>query len=551
MSHRAYCQRKIMIASVIAVIFILSVGECAAQPATGISKAIEQVLEMGPARYIGADGHGYTSEEIDIKLSGYYHQRKLKPIWVNEQGPNERARVLRSFLDNASAEGLNPDDYKTKWIDSKWGSLSLDDLAKLEILLTLELSLYTADIRAGRIHPKQVDPVLFASARDKEIDMGKLAKQALEATDLESFLKSQPPQHVYYNSMITALARYREIEQKGSWGSIPEGEVLKPGMSDLRIPVIRNRLAVTNDYTGTDLSSEVYDNLLEDAVRKFQERHYLNADGVIGNNTVMAMNVPVEKRIRQILINMERWRWVSRNMEGKQIFVNIAGFHLTGFQDETLELRMPVIVGKEQHMSPVFSGEIKYAEFNPYWNVPVSIAVNEYLPQLQKDPNALAGKHIRIFSTWTDDAKEIQPNEIDWNLVSESRMSGYHLRQDPGPWNALGTVKFIFPNEYSVYLHDTPGHSLFQKEIRTFSHGCIRVSRPQELAVYLLKENDPSWTLDRVNSIIQNKERKVIYLNKPIPVNILYRTAVATQDGTVLFGKDIYGRDELLEKALF
>jgi len=326
---------------------------------------------------------------------------------------------------------------------------------------------------------------------------------------------------------------------------------LKPGMTDSRIQMIRKRLAVTNDYTGTDLSSHVFDKQFEDAVKNFQKRHYLNADGVIGNNTLAAMNIPAEKRIRQIIINMERWRWLSRKMEGKQVFVNIAGFHLAGIQDETIELRMPVIVGKEHHMSPVFSDAIEYAEFNPYWNVPTSIAVNEYLPKLQKDPNSLAGKHLRIFSGWTDDAKEINPIEIDWHSVSKSQMAGYHIRQDPGPWNALGTVKFIFPNDYSVYLHDTPGHSLFQREKRTFSHGCIRVSQPQDLAVYLLKENGENWTKDQVNNIIQGGERKVVYLKKTIPVHIIYRTAVATEDGTVLFGEDIYGRDELLEKALF
>jgi len=291
-----------IIAAAIPFIFILFAGECAAQPESGISKAIEQLLEKGPARYIGAEGHGYTSEQIDTKLTSYYRQRNLKPIWINDQGPNERARVLLSFLDSASAEGLNPEDYRTEWIHGKWESTNIDDLAKLEILLTLELSQYTADIRAGRMNPKKVDPVLFASARDKEIDMAELAGQALGSTDLKTFLNSQSPQHVYYTSMITALDRYRKIAENSGWPLVSEGAVLKPGMTDSRIPMIRKRLAVTNDYTGTDLSSHVFDKQFEDAVKNFQKRHYLNADGVIGNNTVAAMNIPVEKFARQVCL---------------------------------------------------------------------------------------------------------------------------------------------------------------------------------------------------------------------------------------------------------
>jgi len=544
-------QRTKTIAAAFAVMFFLFAHECAGQPEPSLATAIEKILGMGPARYIGLEGHGYTSEQIDKGLSAYYHQRNFTPVWVNAKGPNERAGVLRNFLDNASEEGLNPEDYKTKWIKSKWGSADIEDLAKLEIIMTLELSHYVADIREGRKQPAKLDPVLFASAGDEEINMAELSKNALDTPDLGAFLRSQHPQHVYYTSMVTALARYRKIANNGGWPSIPAGAVLKPGVTDPRIPMVRKRLSITHDFNGTNLTSDIYDYQLAAAVKKFQERHYLSAGGVIGGSTLTAMNITVEKRIRQIIVNMERWRWLPRNMGGKQVFVNIAGFHLTAFQDETLELRMPVIVGKEQHMTPVFSGLMEYIEFNPYWNVPASIAVNEYLPQLRRNPNALAGKHIRVFSGWAEDAKEINPRKIDWRSVSEKQMAGYLLRQDPGPWNALGTVKFIFPNKYSVFLHDTPTHSLFASEKRAFSHGCIRVSRPQELAVYILNNNDESWTLDQVKSTIQKGERKVVYLKNPLRVNILYRTAVATGNGTVFFGQDIYGQDALLEKALF
>jgi murein L,D-transpeptidase YcbB/YkuD len=408
-----------------------------------------------------------------------------------------------------------------------------------------------ADAKEGHMDPREADPKLFASARDKEIDMAKLARAAVEAPDLRAFLEKQPPQHRYYKSLIPALARYREIAANEGWPAVPKGPSLKPGMTDPRIPVVRKRLSITGDLSASDLTGEHFDEQLTQAVKQFQERHYLTADGVIGKNTLKAMNVSAEKRVRQIIINMERWRWTSIKPQGKQIFVNIAGFHLVGMEGEALEMRMPVIVGKERHMTPVFSDTIEYIEFNPFWNVPVSIARNEYLPKLRRNPRALQDKNIRIFSGWDENAKEVDPTTIDWKNVSPAQMGRYRLRQDPGPWNALGTVKFMFPNAYSVYLHDTPGHALFQREKRTFSHGCIRVSQPPELAVYVLGSQEEGWTLERVKEIVNSQERKVVNLKKTMPVHILYRTVVALDDNLVLFGEDVYGRDAILEKALF
>jgi murein L,D-transpeptidase YcbB/YkuD len=393
-----------------------------------------------------------------------------------------------------------------------------------------------------------VDPKLFATAHDVDIDVVVLTKQALEAPDLLAFLKAQPPQHRYYSALIPALARYRKIQQNGGWSSIPAGNTLEVGANDPRVSTMRKRLSITGEYAGAVPGSTIYDEELEQAVKLFQEHHFLTPDGKAGKGTIAAINVSAEDRVRQIIINLERWRWTSRDMEGTQIFVNIAGYHLAGLTDEVIDIRMPVIVGKEYHMTPVFSDSIKYLEFNPYWNVPTSITINEYLPQLQKNPNALSAKDIRIFSK---DKIEIDPNSVDWKNVSKKEMTSYRLRQDPGPKNALGTVKFIFPNPYSVYLHDTPNHAPFAQQDRAMSHGCIRLSQPHELAAYVLGSEDDSWTLERVKQVVDAKERKVVHLNKPMPVHILYRTVVATPDGVVRFGDDVYGRDRLLAKALF
>jgi len=514
---------------------------------TDLQGAMDGILKKGPAKLLEAKFHGYSAAQIDKLMTDAYQKRDLKPVWVTRNGPGERAAILLSVLDNASAEGLEPANYRVSLLHKWWHKRDLDSLAKLDILLTLELAHYVGDVREGRIIPKTVDPELFATAHDEDIDVVALTKSAIEAPDLLAFLKAQAPQHRYYRALIPALARYREIQQNGGWPSIPAGQTLKTGMNDPRVATMRKRLSITGEYAGGDLSSTIYDEELEQAVKLFQEHHYLTPDGKAGKGTIAAMNVSAENRVKQIIINLERWRWTSRDMDGTQIFVNIAGYHLAGLTDEELDIRMPVIVGKTHHMSPVFSDTIKYLEFNPYWNVPTSITVNEYLPQLKKNPNALSAKNIRIFSKNV----EVDPNSVEWKNVSKKKMASYRLRQDPGPKNALGTVKFIFPNPYSVYLHDTPNHAPFSRQDRAMSHGCIRLSQPHELAAYVLGGEDDSWTLDRVKQTVDAKDRKVVHLKTPLPVHILYRTALATPDGVVRFGDDVYGRDRLLARALF
>jgi murein L,D-transpeptidase YcbB/YkuD len=262
------------------------------------------------------------------------------------------------------------------------------------------------------------------------------------------------------------------------------------------------------------------------------------------------MNIPVEKLIRRIVINMERWRWLSHDLGETRVEVNIAGFVLGVFKMESIELAMLVIVGKLQHETPVCSDMITYLEFSPYWNIPPSIAENEMLPELEKDSRYLAERSIRVFSSWAADAAELDSTGIDWDEVGDAIVR-YKLRQDPGPDNALGTVKFVFPNKHNVYLHDTPAHNLFGRSQRAFSHGCIRVSRPHELAAQLLGGEENGWGIDRIKEIIASRERTVVRLEEPVPVHIAYRTVWLDTDGSVHFREDVYGRDRLLEEALF
>jgi murein L,D-transpeptidase YcbB/YkuD len=285
-------------------------------------------------------------------------------------------------------------------------------------------------------------------------------------------------------------------------------------------------------------------------VKRFQYRHDLDQDGIIQEATLEAMNVTVEGLIRRIIVNMERWRWTTRDLGERHVLVNMAGSALGGVQGGKLELLMPVSVGKTCHKTPVFSDMIKYVEFNPYWYVPRSIAREEFLPGLKQDRNYLQGKHIRLFSDWGSDTRGIDPTKVDWAKLGRS-ITRFRFRQDPGPWNALGAVKFVFPNKYGVCLHGTPAEGLFDGQEPAFSHGCIRVGKPAELAVFVLGGEDKGWTIERVEQMFSSGKRHVVRLEQPMPIHLAYSTVIVGKGKVVRFLNDVYGRDELLESALF
>lgn len=489
---------------------------------------------------------------IEQHVIELYAQREMRPLWVNLEGPGKNALTIANVLNASFDEGLNPDDYSVPAISRLWASRKPAELAQLDILLTQGLGAYLTDMAYGRAEPCLLDPQLFATPRENMRNgPGQLVLLASQAQDLERFLLDQAPSHNAYRLLRTALARYRAIAGQGGWPQIPAGPSIKPGMEDPRVPAVRTLLTINGDYSGADDSSQLLDPELAAAVQRFQARHNLNSDGIIGKNTLAAMNVPVAERIDQILINMELWRWLPHKLEGKQIYVNIAGFYLQARQDEQVEFATQVIVGKVYHKTPVFSDQIRYLEFNPYWNIPPSIARKEIVPEMRKDPNYLRKNNIRMFYGWDDNGQEVDPATIDWWKLG-GKINRYRLRQEPGPDNALGRVKFVFPNRHDVYLHDTPTHELFRRDDRAFSHGCIRVSRPVELANYLLSGDDKSWTMERIQKILDEGGRTIILLKKPVPVHILYRTVAVDQDsGAVSFFKDVYGRDALLQQALF
>ena len=489
---------------------------------------------------------------INDWLNAIYDTAKLQPIWVTTTGPGKKAEILLAALQNSSNDGLVPEHYQVSRITSLWQSKAPDKLIELDTLLTTALVLYGHDAQYGRADSGKNNPALRAKNEDALAFNGlTLTQTALSSPDFNQFLTSLFPPHKYYKNLRAALPHYQALDAAGGWPSVASGKSIHPGEQEARIPAIRTRLQGEGFLQSTASDSPVYDEPLVQAVTSFQRRHGLTDDGVIGQNTIAAMNIPAHHKVRQIILNLERWRWEAHDLGQKYILVDIAGFTLEGIADNTVILEMPVVVGALHHETPIFSDQIEYMDLNPYWNIPVKIARDEMLDELKKNPNYLNAKHIRLFSDRTSEASEINPGSLNWKQVSPQKMGQFKLRQDPGKWNALGAIKFIFPNSFSVYMHDTPAQSLFKRSNRAFSHGCIRLGSPLKLAEFLMGGAEKGWPPERFKGIIDTGTRTIIRLPEPLPVHITYQTVKSDQDGTIFFYPDIYNRDQQLEKLLF
>ncbi len=516
-----------------------------------LNSALAYELISYPEELLGLDWYDVDTNHQEKWLAAVYHGLGIHPLWVNGNGPTDKAKQILSALKAVDADGLHPNDYGVTKIDSFWESRTANHLARLDIDLTLGLLGYIHDMQEGRLAPKLKNPKLFDQAGNFLFDPVTALFEASN-NNMAAYLADLAPNHHYYRTLKQELKHYRNIAAEGGWPKISSGDTLHPGTADVRIPALRQLLVIIGDLTPTaDLTHQVYDDQLVMAVKRFQGRHGLEVDGVVGKGTTAVFNIPVAQRIQQILINMERWRWIKHKLGSKFVLVDIAGFDLQGVVEDEVLLEMRVIVGRMHHETPIFSDTIKYIEFNPFWNITPSIARNEMLGKLRENSNYLASKHIKLFSSWQADGHELNPKDMNWNEISRNQISRFKLRQEPGPWNALGVVKFVFPNKYSVYLHDTPVHSLFQKTNRAFSHGCIRLSMPEQLAQFLLADSDTKWTEEIIHQVVESEKRKIVRLNKPIPVHLIYQTAWVDREGRLHFSRDLYGRDRKLANALF
>ena len=494
-----------------------------------VQRTIEAVIPTLPAvKPLDADA-----------LRTFYEQRQFSPVWVDATGLNPNGQVLLRAFAGAARDGLVPADYEVP-LDAPSPN-GPDQLARLEVDVSATLLRYVTDVRRGRAAPTKTDEGQRFEPRS--IDPVQTLTDAASAPDKEAYVAVLAPGDPFYLGLRQALERYRAIAAAGGWPSIAPGGKIALGSTDPRVRELRRHLQLSGDLAGesTEQASVVYDEAVRQGVRRFQQRHGLAPSGDVDATTLRELNIPVAMRIRQILINLERARWLPEDLGDPYVIVNMAAFQLDVVEGGKPVLEMRVVVGERDKETPVFSDEISYIEINPYWNIPKSIAYKEKLPQLRRNPNALVAQNIRVFGP----QGEINPGSVDWSTVGAS--FPYRLRQDPGPRNSLGRIKFMFPNSYDVYLHDTPSRALFKKQVRAFSHGCIRVEKPMELAAYLLQGK---WSRQRIQTAINAGKNRAIYLEKPVAVHLVYLTAWVDPNGQVQFRDDLYNRDALLVATL-
>jgi murein L,D-transpeptidase YcbB/YkuD len=439
-------------------------------------------------------------------VADFYLARNLAPAWTTGAD-----RDLVAFIRTVDSEGLEPGDYHLAALTQ-----SLDGDSR-ELLLTDAYFLLASHLLQGRVDPESIVSTWCLGAR--EADLPRLLADALDKEEVAASLRGLFSPHPAYAGLREALQSYRDIAAAGGWPLIENGPALRRGASGPRVDALVLRLLATGELGAR---SNSFDGAVEAAVRKYQGSNGLESDGVAGPATLRAMRVPVEERIRQIEVNLERWRWLPHSFGERYALLNIAAFELEVF-DRGPRLSMRVIVGREFQSTPVFSSRIERVIFSPYWNVPDSIASKEIVPALRRNPNYLAREHME-------------------------RVPGGGFRQQPGPKNALGGVKFDIPNRYLVYLHDTPGKTLFAESRRAFSHGCMRIEKPAELAEYLL--SDQQWTRERVEQAMSAGRERAVPVRDPLPVHVLYWTAWADRGGVLQLRDDVYHRDAALYAAI-
>lgn len=485
-------------------------------------------------------------------LTEFYVDRDMAPIWVDDQAPTERAHELLDVLEGSSYDGLNPEDYDTGTIRALMASNDPKSLAELDLRLSLGLMQFLSDLGSGRTEPSTLDPELFVYPQD--IDKAKAIEQAAASENIGVFVGGYRPSQVDYWRLKGVLANYRAMARVGGWPRIDDGPLMEGGEHSPRVSQLRQLLLRLNDLKPTDDQAarggdpDVFDDGLMAAVRHFQSRHGLHQDGMVGPKTLNALNTPVEERIEQITLNLERRRWMSDRNGPRYILVNLADFHLQLIDQGEIAFETPVVIGNLYNKTPVFTSDMTYLVINPFWNVPQGIAFEEILPKTRIDPDYLDSNGFDLFSDWSENATLVDPKSVDWSDVSLEDFS-YKLRQRPGSTNALGQLKFMMPNEYNIYLHDTPVRTHFSENERSFSHGCVRVADPEALANAILKVQS-GWPADKIAATVESGERKVVRLEKPLPVQLTYLTSWVDEDSTIHFRNDVYERDQILADAL-
>jgi murein L,D-transpeptidase YcbB/YkuD len=505
----------------------------------------------------------YSDFQADVKT--FYGDRNYELAWSRDGRPTAAATGFIEAFRGAEAKGLRPADYDAgtgdadRWQErvAKLGTKNADAIAQFDVAMTVDVMRLISDLRIGRVNPSHFNFAI--DTQEKKYNLPEfVSDQAVDSKDVAKLITEVEPDSDDYRSTEQALDQYLKLAQQqkaaGDAVELPSpGTTLNVGQHYPAVAALRARLALEGDLPagggGADTSTS-FDQAFSDGVKSYQERHGLTADGKLSAATVKSLNVPMSDRVLQLESSLERWRWLPEPYLHARLMVNLPEFVLRGYTPEhTRDFTMKVVVGKVvgEHRTPVFTHMMKYLIFRPYWNVPVDIAKKELVPHMEAKPGYLEAKNYEVINN----KGEVQASYT----TARVEHGGLLVRERPGPTNSLGLVKFMFPNQYDIYLHSTPQTSLFSRSRRDFSHGCVRVQKPEDLAVWVLngqtdKDSQP-WDMEKVNDAMQNgQDNKQVNLKTPLPIVIFYLTAHVGDDGKVDFFDDIYGYDADMQKVL-
>ena len=488
----------------------------------------------------------------------FYESYGYSLPWVKGMEPTPEAQQAIAVLLHADQKGLSAEDYDGPRWSERLAKLkpatahpSESDAVRFDLALTVSVMRYISALHIGRVNPKHFDFGL--DVEEKKYDLPEFLKDhVVDAPDVSAVLQQVEPPYPGYQRTIKALQTYLQLAKESDGTPLPAiQKTISPGDPYPGVPQLIRLLRLVGDLPAdatVSADGTVYEGALVDAVKDFQRRLGRTPDGRINAQTLADLNVPLANRIRQMQLTLERWRWLPLSYQHSPVIANIPEFHLRAYDENfKIALQMNVVVGKAYgHDTPIFSDTMEYVVLRPYWSVPYSIARAEFLPKLARDPDYLAKKGFEV----VDSRQQVVASGTVSNEVLEQLRAGkLFIRQTPGPKNSLGLAKFIFPNNYDIYFHDSPEQELFAKSRRDFSHGCIRLERPADLAVWVLR-NNPGWNMDRVRAAMNGTTTQQVNLAHPIPVLIVYATVIVTEDGVVHFYDDIYGHDADLEKVL-
>ncbi|MBM4335216.1 MAG: hypothetical protein FJ108_04785 [Deltaproteobacteria bacterium] len=516
-------------------------GEDPALESEILRARVEQIRDDPSFSILGAE---FAAKRL---IADLYARRGFTRVWT---APSSSDALLRAIRDSA-ADGLDPEDYLlgalvTAQRAAQAPAASAQVQIDCDLLLTEALIRLLYHVSFGKVDPKSLDPSWNFTRRIHESDSAARVQQLIDSGELYARIELAKPQHAMYRGLKAELARHRALAQAGAWPTVSAGPTLEPGASDPRVRELRSRLAATGDLAAIPPIDElVYDEVLVASVEAFQARHGLDVDGRVGRATLEALNAPVGERIEKILVNLERGRWLLHELDPTFVVVNVAGFQVYYLRDREVVWSARAVVGQQYRATPIFRSTMTYLVFNPTWTVPPGILEHDILPEQRRDRSTLARKQLEVIDA---SGRTVPASAIDWSSAT-ARSFPYLLRQRPGPENAMGRVKFMFPNAHSVYLRDTPSRDLFERSRRAASSGCIRIENPLELAALLL-EGQSGWDRAAIERAIESGATRTVTLARPVPVLLAYWTAWVDRNGVLQLRPDIYGSDAKVAKAL-